>query len=282
MGDASVSAVAVSHVIEIGEIPIALHCRDNSFRTILENRYLSFLTPAQIAHSQFTVELTESPTDGDPEEDLQVKMQRGRWVIRRGDFKAEWDPARGTGSIRQPSNPYSLDAILRIVHSLILAPRGGFLVHAASAVRNGSAFLFAGVSGAGKTTISRLAPPDVTLLTDEISYIKPDGLGYRGLGYRGLGYRAFGTPFAGELSKPGENASAPVSVLYLLEKGPENRIEPVPRDQAIRSLLRNILFFADDPALVNSVFQSACDFLEKVPVRKLVFAPDQRIWEMIG
>jgi ABC-type iron transport system FetAB ATPase subunit len=62
--------------------------------------------------------------------------------------------------------------VLRILHTLLLAAEGGFLVHAASAVRNGRAFLFAGLSGAGKTTIAGLAPPDATLLTDEISYVR--------------------------------------------------------------------------------------------------------------
>ena len=95
-----------------------------------------------------------------------------------------------------------------MLHSLILARDGGFLVHAASAVRNGRAFLFAGVSGAGKTTIWRLAPPDV-------------------------------------------------------------------------ALLQNILFFAQDDELARLVFESAHDFVRQVPVRRLVFALDARVWELI-
>ena len=132
------------------------------------------------------------------------------------------------------------------MHTLILAPEGGFLLHSAGAIRNGRAFLFSGVSGAGKTTISRLAPPDVTLLTDEVSYIRlgPDG------------YRACGTPFAGELARVGENCSAPIGCLFFLKQGPENKIEPVAKTDAIRRLMRNILFFAEDPNLVQSVFQS--------------------------
>src|SRR4029077_15516862 len=95
--------------------------------------------------------------------------------------------------------------------------QGGFLLHSASAIRNGKAFLFAGVSGAGKTTISRLAPPGVALLSDEISYVRRQD----------HGYTAFGTPFTGELAKLGENTSAPVAALYLLAQGSENRIDPV-------------------------------------------------------
>ena len=154
---------------------------------------------------------------------------------------------------------------------MLLAREGGFLVHAASAVRDGRAFLFAGASGAGKTTISRLAPPDVTLLTDEISYVRRQE----------DGYFAFGTPFTGELALPGENLRAPVAALYLLARGRENKIEPVASAHAARGLLENILFFAGDPELVNLVFQSACEFAGRVPVYRLAFVPDSRVWDMI-
>ena len=179
--------------------------------------------------------------------------------------------ARGRGRIRQSANPYSIDSVLRIVHTLILAREGGFLLHSAGAIRNGKAFLFSGVSGAGKTTISRLAPPDVTLLTDEVSYIRRDQ----------DGYRACGTPFAGELARVGENCSAPIGCLFFLKQGPENKIEPVAKAEAIRRLMRNILFFAEDSDLVQRVFQSACEFVERVPVQQLTFVPDSRVWDMI-
>jgi len=145
-------------------------------------------------------------------------------------------------------------------------------VHASSAVRNGKAFLFAGVSGAGKTTISRLAPPDAHVLTDEISYVRKEA----------DGYFAYGTPFAGDLARPGENLRAPLATLYLLAQGPENRIDDISAADAARGLLSCILFFAEDAALVQAVFQSALDFVERVPVRRLTFVPDARVWELIG
>jgi hypothetical protein len=127
------------------------------------------------------------------------------------------------------------------------------------------------VSGAGKTTISRLAPPDVTLLTDEISYLRQDQ----------DSYRACGTPFAGELGQVGQNCSAPVSALFFLKKGPENKIETVSQPEAVRCLLRNILFFAEDAELLKMIFRSACEFVEGVPVQRLTFVPDEHVWEMI-
>jgi hypothetical protein len=266
MGVAARPGIAVA----IGGVTVRFHSSDAAFLDMIERRYADFVSFASDAVYEFEIEL--SPVvETDPDEDVCVRREGDRWLLSRGDFRAEWDPSSRRGRIRQSPNPYSIDAVLRIVHTLVLAEEGGFLVHGASAIRNGKAFLFAGVSGAGKTTISRLAPAEATLLTDEISYVRKEG----------DGYVAYGTPFAGELAKPGENVRAPVGALYLLAKGLENRIEPIPVLEAARGLLTNILFFAHDPDLVAAVFRSACEFVEAVPVSALTFFPDERVWELI-
>jgi len=258
-------------VIEIRGVPVRVNTTDASFLGMLQSRYAGFVNDEGSADFDFDVDLNP-PADIDPGADVRVTRRGGRWLLERGDFRAEWEPAARRGSIRQRPNPYAIDAVLRIVHTLVLAKQGGFLLHSASAIRNGKAFLFAGVSGAGKTTISRLAPADATLLTDEISYLRKQN----------DGYTAYGTPFTGELAKLGENASAPVEVLYLLAQGMENRIEPVPVADAGRELLANMLFFAEDPEMVHWAFQAACDFVHRIAVRRLTFVPDARVWEMIG
>jgi hypothetical protein len=195
--------------IDIGEIPILVRTDSPDFAHLLAARYGEFVS-ADAPHPmmELEIELVDEPGLGirdsgfgkdkepvprlrpsdlgprtpDPglqtpdcdeyDQELSVRVEAGRWVMERGDFRAEWDPQCHRGWVRQSANPYAIDGVLRILHSLILAREGGFLVHAASAVRNGRAFVFAGISGAGKTTLARLAPPDVTLLTDEISYVR--------------------------------------------------------------------------------------------------------------
>ena len=356
--------------IEIGEIPILVRTGSAEFASLLRDRYGKFVvgwraagdpasearggggkqamqngaerrseppsTACLVSNFQFPVSAFELDVELFPPgfmsdaEEARVRLEGGRWVMERGDFRAECDPVRRRGWVRQSASPYSIDAVLRMLHSLILARDGGFLVHAASAVRNGRAFLFAGVSGAGKTTISRLAPPDVLLLTDEISYVRRSaqgtGNGEQGAGNREQGtgnsggeseggntleaqnntqqrtdriksiapslfpvpyslfpaFLAFGTPFAGELARIGENLRAPIAALYLLGQGPGNTLQDVSQAEAVRALLQNILFFAQDDELARLVFQTAFEFVSCVPVRRLVFAPDTRVWDLIG
>jgi hypothetical protein len=187
--------------VEIGGIPIALATSDDAFLDLLCQRYEGFLSSSR---PECELEFDLVSAGSGSADDVNVRREGDDWLIERGDFRARWDPRTGRGAVRQNANPYSLDSVLRILHSLILAGSGGFLLHAASAICDGRSYLFSGVSGAGKTTMTRLAPADVTLLTDEISYLRPGA----------RGYSAFGTPFAGELARSGENCSAPVSALF--------------------------------------------------------------------
>ena len=256
--------------VEVGGMAVLLRTCDPDFARMLQDRYVGFVNRRVAPVFEFDVDLVV-PSGVDPDAEVQVRCEHGRWSFRRGDFQAEWDPRARCGSIRQTANPYSVDAVLRIVHTLVLAGEGGFLLHSASAMRGGRAFLFSGLSGAGKTTISRLAPPDVTLLTDEVSYVRRHQ----------EGYRAFGTPFAGELARVGENVSASIAAVYLLDKGPANRIDPVSASEATQRIMRNILFFAEEPEMVRRVFEAACEFVARIPVYRLTFFPDERVWELI-
>ena len=266
----TVAAGCCPVVVGVGGLSVRIEAQDPAFLRQLEDRYRGFLDVSEKADYAFIVDIVP-PAAYAGDDDVRVFRSGGEWLLERGDFRARWDPVSRHGRIRQSANPYALDSVLRIVHTLVLAREGGFLVHASSAVRNGRAYLFAGRSGAGKTTISRLAPPDANVLTDEISYVRRQA----------DGYCAYGTPFAGDLARPGDNLKAPLAAVYLLVQGTENRIESVGAADAVRGMLGNILFFAEDAELVQAVFQSALEFVERVPVRRLTFVPDARVWELI-
>ena len=258
----------------IGGTGIRISTSDAAFEEVLRAQYAGFIEPDAGTHTGTPIELTvhlSSPSPADPDADIEVRNESNLWLMDRGDFHASYDPVSRTGSIRQNANRHGLDSVIRIIHSLTLAERSGFLLHAASAVRSDRAFLFAGPSGAGKTTISSLLPEDVHLLTDEISYVRKSA---------GC-WMAFGTPFAGELARPGENRHAGVEALFLLRHGHENRIRPLNAAAAVRSILRNVLFFADDSFLTRRLFDTVCEFVDSIGVFELSFLPDDRVWSLI-
>lgn len=259
-------------VVEIGRWPVLLRLQDPDLQAFIHERYGGFITTQP---SSKPVELTVEVDPGAmslPLAEPHVECSQGRWVFAYDDFRAEWLPGEGHGLVKKGTAPASMEAVLRILYSIIAGSDGACLFHASSAIRNGKAFMFPGVSGAGKTTISGLRPPDATLLTDEISFIRPSN----------EGYEAFGTPFAGALRRPGDNVSAPLAAVYLLAQGPVNKIEALPPRDAIARLMRHVLFAGKVSGLAESLLDTACRIVDRVPVRRLTFAPTPAVWELIG
>lgn len=263
--------------IGVGGLWVRLRTGSPAFAAEMSGRFDGFLGQAARPDHIFDVELVPYPQEDEAGVDAhadQVRVTRDGplWQVQRGDFFAQWDPRLRHGHARMVPSPYSLDSVIRILHTLILAEQGGMLMHASSVAWGGRAFVFTGVSGAGKTTISRLCPPDAHILTDEMSFLRPgDG-----------GYRAHGTPFSGELGRPGENLSAPLAAVFLLAQGSHNRIDVLTPAEAVRALMANILYFARDDALTTRVFDNAIALAGRVPVRRLTFLPDARVWDLIG
>ena len=273
------NALAKPHSLDvgIGGVHVRLRTDSTDFIALMEDRFRGFVGHVVQPDHVFDVEIVpvsygvDEAMDGITTE-VTVLREGQLWRLLCGDFDAEWDPRTRHGHVRLHPSPYSLDSVLRILHTVMLAEQGGMLMHASSVVLDGRAYLFTGVSESGKTTISRLAPPHAHLLTDEMSFIRlEDGE-----------YFAYGTPFAGELATPGENMRAPLAGIFLLAKGADNRIDPFDQGQAVRTVMANILYFARDDALTSKVFDNAIALAARVPVKRLTFFPDARVWDLFG
>ena len=255
--------------VDIGGLEFHYVAGDGELRAMLRDRYRNFLTTPSSPSATLVLEV--APAAGDQAE-LDVKASGSSWRIARGDFVAEWHPETRTGHVRQSRNPYSTDSVTRIVCSFLLGAAPGFLLHASSLVWNGRAYVFCGPSGAGKTTMTGLAPDGARLLTDEISCLRRvDGV-----------WRAFGTPFAGELATSGERISAPVAALFRLHHGDAHRVDPLSGGAAVRAIMRNVLLFGHDATSQARALDAVCELTASVPTARLSFRPEPSVWTHVA
>lgn len=200
---------------------------------------------------------------------VNIYSEDERMVIERGDFNGYLNLNTLEGEV-ELSSENSFESFLRITYSLILPNKDGLAIHASSLVRDGKAYVFPGKSGVGKTTIVKLSP-EAILLTDEISII-------RGIGE---GPIAYGTPFHGDLGRPGENTSAPIAGLYFPVKDRENYLEELDPKSALEKLLPNVVFFGQDQTLMRKAFHLAYELVASVPCYDLHFLPEPSFWSCI-
>lgn len=137
-------------------------------------------------------------------------------------------------------------------------------------------FLFAGRSGAGKSTISGiLRDAGGRVLSDDLVLLET----------RSDVPRVVSTPFYGTLPPIDSNPiSIPLSTAYLLEQAAETRVsEPLPLSAAMTALLVNVPFTAP---LDAGAHQKMMDVISRatrvVPVRTLRFRRDRSMLPLLG
>jgi ABC-type multidrug transport system ATPase subunit len=152
-----------------------------------------------------------------------------------------------------------------------LLPQRGFLLHAASVVRDGRAYIFVGRSGAGKSTVASLSPLG-SVLTDEISLIRhSEGC-----------WQAFGTPFWGEFRAAGMNRHFPIAGIYFLTQDCQDCFEPLTAKKILRALLPCVLFFSSDKHAHETLLNMLLDLVQDVPAYRLHFRRSPNFWKVIA
>lgn len=146
----------------------------------------------------------------------------------------------------------------------VLLNRNAFLLHSSVVMLEGKAVLFSGPSGAGKSTQARLWQEHLgaELLNGDRCVImqRPDGF------YGG------GSPLAGS-SNIYRPEQAPIAGIFLLEKGPENRVQRL-GFTALAPLLSQTLINSWDTDFMDKLTTLYQQLLSTVPIYRLTCRPD--------
>lgn len=249
--------------VSIGNVPLRLHIPEEELREKARLRYAHFL--------------------GDTRDGLPVFMNRARASTEHvidssedcNEFAYAWENSSLLLSDTQVRfegirHEYGLDSLIRVLLSVLLTRQQGFLLHAATVVINGRAYVFTGKSGAGKSTVASLSP-EGSVLTDEISLLK----------FVEGNWHAFGTPFWGEFRSKGMNVHAPIEGIYFLCQASEDRVERASARESLRAMLPNILFFSRERQMTESLLRLLSEFVSSIPCHRLFFRKDSTFWDVI-
>ena len=167
----------------------------------------------------------------------------------------------GAGRVLRSPFRYPFDQILTMY---ALGPRG-FVVHAAGLVFEGRGVVFPGVSGAGKSTIARLAAarPGWTPLSDDRIVLRRDG----------EAVRVHGSPWAGT-GRVAAGGSAPGRALLFLEKGPEHAVRPISPAECLERLFPVISIPWFDAEALGAGLEAAEAIARSIPAGVLTFRPE--------
>jgi hypothetical protein len=242
--------------LSIGRVPLRLQMSDRQLFSAASERYSAF---SDSTARPVTIRLN----DGAPPESV---LPEFAYEFEGAVLRAFADQIRFDGV----QNQYALDSMIRVFLTWKLLNHNGFLLHAATVIRNGKAYIFTGRSGAGKSTVASLSP-EGSVLTDEISLLRREN---------GV-WRAYGTPFWGEFRAAGSNTSAPVAGIVRLLQATENRVQALRPVAILRALLPNVLFFSAEAAANRRLLDILSEAAEEVPGYNLAFRKNASFWEVL-
>ena len=168
-----------------------------------------------------------------------------------------------------------LEIFLRVYCAWKAIERDGFLLHAASIVRDGRTYIFFGHSGAGKTTVSKFSRELGLILSDDITLVTHEAGGYRA---HSVPFRAF------EKSRVvAERRTYPVAGLFQLVQAKRNRVDRLPTARAVAAVLSCLPFVTEkllphDPPQMMALTKR---ILSEIPVFRLEFTRSAEFWKPV-
>jgi len=187
---------------------------------------------------------------------LEKSLERGTLVF---SFKRNiWELwIEGKGRKADPLT-YPLDGLLLYYLTVI---SNDIMIHASGVGFNDRGYIFSGVSGKGKSTIARLCKDAGARV------IHDDRLIIRKLNER---YHFFNTPVYDD-DKPLE---APLSKIFLIEHGRENKILPVNGAMAVSQVLANCIQHNWDRDIIENLVNAVTDMCKQIQVFRFYFKPE--------
>jgi hypothetical protein len=186
-----------------------------------------------------------------------TESARGEILLSRGSYEPE---------LR------AIENYVRCAVAWCAATRGGALVHAASAVRNGKAYLFFGESGAGKSTLSAVNT-QAAIVSDDLSLVLPSPEGRLDL---------VGSPFRGTYEEGAPVLGRfPLAAGFRIIKAEKAAVQPVRRAIGFGQLVGNLTFVAEAFDARPDLFASVEAAFAGVPLLHLHFRKDDSYWDAI-
>jgi hypothetical protein len=212
---------------------------------------------------------------GDPlsfdNDDVTTISDTNRICFKRIDYLIEVNPDYTKAKILVHDQLALKHALMTLYSSFIVHHNWGLLVHSSCVIDKGTAHIFTGHSGAGKSTTAKLSQPR-KLLSDEATILKitEDEV------------TIFNSPFRSELDSKGIEKTTPLKSIQLLRQAVSNKRVELKKSEAILQLLGMVFYWSSKPEEAKEILQLLKIVVKNVPAYDLHFQKDNTFWELIS
>jgi hypothetical protein len=200
-----------------------------------------------------------------------ISKENGKTIFRRSDYLIVADIDYRSATIFVNNELALKHALMNLYSSYITYHNWGLLLHSSCVIEDGRAHIFAGQSGAGKSTAARLSQPR-DLLSDEatIARITPNKI------------IVFNSPFRSEINTRGKKECAPLASIQILNQSLQNNQVNLRKADAFVRLVDKIFYWSHNSEETKKILGLLKMLVERVPVYELYFRKDDTFWELIS
>lgn len=272
--EASMSTTTVT--LDVAGLVSEIQFPDSDWVPPLAERYAAFLAAGP---ADWRVTLLQ---------DASVPMEEPGWIEHEGQltqfhvyrYRGEIDLRAHTCSVTAPAPeraPSALERTLGYIYMQALPrEKDALLLHACGIVIDGRGYVFFGPSGAGKTTVAKLAEGRGQLLTDEnvVLRLTDDAV------------QLYSTPFWGHSTPPElirrVNRRVPLAGLFALSHAPDFSLTRLSPGHAVAALLTTEKVATERVESAVAWLQVASAVVDRVPVYTLAFRPTPELWTFLA
>lgn len=203
--------------------------------------------------------------------DVSIMKETNRISFRRADYLIETDPEYRHANIYVNDELALKHALMNLYSSHIVYHNWGLIIHSSCVIDGGKAHMFAGHSGAGKSTAARLSYPR-KLLSDEATVIKitPHEI------------TVFNSPFRSEQEVTDPEGCYPLASIHILVQALHNKRAQVMKSNGLLQLIDKVFYWTHSREETGRTLTLVQTLARHVPVYELHFQKDNSFWELIS
>jgi len=203
--------------------------------------------------------------------EVEIIKEANQICFRRADYLIKVDSIYQNARISVCDELALKHALIHLYSSYIIYKNWGLLLHSSCVIENGKAHIFAGRSGAGKSTAAGLSYPR-ELLSDEATLVKitTDQI------------TVFNSPFRSELAVTGTEKCAPLASIQLLYQAQQNKRIPLAKSAGLLELMDKVFYWAHEPVETGRILKFMRELANAVPIYELYFQKNHTFWELIS
>jgi hypothetical protein len=255
---------------KIGDFIIHIICESLPLRSVFKNNFHPYNSSENL---QPDLVIIIKDGYGVPFKNYEVKIDKDTSQItyRRADYFIQVDSEYKSAVIYVNDELALKHALMNLFSSFIVYHNWGLLIHSSCVSEKGKAHIFAGQSGAGKSTAAILSYPR-NLLSDEATLVK----------ITQEEIQVFNSPFRSEIEAEPYSGNLSLASVQILYQALQNKREKVGKSDALFQLMDKVFFWPHSQEETRTIMKLMTQLVKNVAVYELHFQKNNTFWELIS